>query len=139
MLRRISPQIVCTRFPLPVTVSRSTDTGISVCTKAIPQPISTPTAFGITTPSQAITPPIGIPFPACASGISATHLCMKGKRERFSTCSTQSSSSASTEVFHILIGIAPLLFTTNISDNSFLMLIVLRYVQSITPPLEKII
>ena len=77
-----------------------------VRTAIIPQPMSTPTAAGMIALVVAITLPTVAPIPACTSGITATHLWMKGS---WATRRSWASASASkgTPTVHALIGAAP--------------------------------
>jgi len=69
----------------------------------MPQPMSTPTAAGMIAPTVGITLPTVAPIPAWTSGMTATHLWMKGRRATFRSCAAAFSSNDTPRV-HALIG-----------------------------------
>lgn len=80
---------------------------VSVVRAAImPQPMSTPTAAGTIAPMVGTTEPTVAPLPRCTSGITDTHLWMKGSFAMLTSCLRASSSSGTPRV-HSLIGAAP--------------------------------
>eukprot|EP00095_Tigriopus_kingsejongensis_P009403 maker-scaffold1676_size31565-snap-gene-0.11 protein:Tk09403 transcript:maker-scaffold1676_size31565-snap-gene-0.11-mRNA-1 annotation:"unnamed protein product" len=70
----------------------------------MPQPKSTPTAAGITAPTVGITLPMVAPLPKCTSGITATHLWIKGKLATLATCCLAPASNATPRVQDFTVG-----------------------------------